>query len=155
MAEFSCLIDQSRHHDAMSFQQVTDRERIKLRKKIVSGDGISDLLNFPEGSNDFFPVQNIGDLILGKRIPFDCQRRLDRFDFIRFTQFQSIMLFQTNSVTFNERGNLRNHRDRFGRYCKWRLVCHNQYFFFAQQHRFSAYYSRWGAAAIYGLPSLL
>lgn len=55
MAEFSCLINQSRHHDAVSFQQVTDREWIKLRKKVVSGDGISDFLNFPEGSNDFFP----------------------------------------------------------------------------------------------------
>ena len=128
MTELSGIVNQGGHHDAVCLEQVVDGKRVELREEIVSGDGVSDLLNFTERSYDSFSVQNIGDLVLGKCIPLDRQRRLDGFDLIRLAQFQGIVPLQMDGVTLGERGDLRNHRDRFGRHGKWWFFTHNEIF---------------------------
>ena len=128
MTELSGIVNQGGHHDTVCLEQVVDGKRVELREEIVSGDGVSDLLNFTERSYDSFSVQNIGDLVLGKCIPLDRQRRLDGFDLIRLAQFQGIVPLQMDGVTLGERGDLRNHRDRFGRHGKWWFFTHNEIF---------------------------
>ena len=59
MAKLSCLANQSSHHRVVCLQQIINGKRIQIIKQIISSQCVFNFLNFPQWSDNLFPVQNV------------------------------------------------------------------------------------------------
>ena len=115
-SERAGFIDKTSHHRPMGQKEVLDGIGIEFGIEFVGLDGVLDLLNFFQGSDDLLAFQNRLHFTFGQGISLDGQGRVDGFDSVGSPETQGILLFHPDGISFQLTGNLRNQIDGLGRY---------------------------------------
>lgn len=82
--------------------------------KVVGGDAVFDFLYLAERRDNGLAVENVGNLLLGKRVALDGEGRADGFDLVGASQQQGVRLFHADGEALGQRGDVRDEPDGFG-----------------------------------------